>query len=184
MRGVKFVKVMVPLADGFEEIEAMTIIDVLRRAGLDVETVGVPTSMVTGSHGIKMMTDRKLIEIKGARYDSIVFPGGSKNVETLIRSQTLIELTKAMNANGKVIGAICAAPLLLAKAGILDEKRATIYPGMEKKLSYPRGNKVVIDGNIITSQAPGTAMDFALAVVKKLVGDRAVAKLKHELVVE
>lgn len=177
-------KIMVPLADGFEEIEAVTVIDVMRRAGLDVETVGVPSSLITGANGVKIMADRKINEIKGAGYNAIVFPGGNRGVETLMKSPTLMELMKEMNAKGQVIGAICAAPLILAEHGILDEKRATIYPGMEKKLSYPRGNKVVVDDNIITSQAPGTAMDFALMVVRKLLGEDAVSKLKHELVVE
>ena len=95
-----------------------------------------------------------------------------------------MKMLKEFNARNKVIGAICAAPAILAKEGLLDDKRATIYPGMEKQLSYPRGNRVVVDGNIVTSQAPGTAMEFSLALVKKLLGDKAMQKLKRELVVE
>ncbi len=176
-------KVMVPLTDGFEEIEALTVIDVLRRAGLDVETVGIVGSMIRGMHGVRVMVDKRLMEINPKEYDAIVLPGGP-GYKTLARTGKLMEMLKDFNAKQKTIGAICAAPAILAELGILDEKRATIYPGMEKQLSYPRGNRVVVDGHIITSQAPGTAMEFALALVKKLVGNSEMLKLKKELVVE
>ena len=175
-------KVMVPLADGFEEIEAFTVVDVLRRAGLEVETVGVIGSMIKGSNGVRIMADKRLMEINPESYDAIVLPGGP-GYKTLARTGKLIEMLKDFNARKKTIGAICAAPLILAQAGLLDEKRATIYPGLERQISYPRGNKVVIDENIITSQGPGTAMDFALALVKKLCGESEVMRLKRELVV-
>ena len=175
-------KVMVPLADGFEEIEAFTVVDVLRRAGLEVETVGVIGSMIKGSNGVRIMADKRLMEINPESYDAIVLPGGP-SYKTLARTGKLIEMLKDFNTRKKTIGAICAAPLILAQAGLLDEKRATIYPGMERQISYPRGNKVVIDENIITSRGPGTAMDFALALVKKLCGESEVMRLKRELVV-
>ena len=174
---------MVPLADGFEEIEAFTVVDVLRRAGLEVETVGVIGSIIKGSNGVRLMADKRFMEINPESYDAIVLPGGP-GYKTLARTGKLIEMLKDFNARKKVIGAICAAPLVLAQAGLLDEKRATIYPGLERQISYPRGNKVVIDENIITSQGPGTAMDFALALVKKLCGESEVMRLKQELVVD
>lgn len=176
-------KVMVPLADEFEEIEALTVVDVLRRAGLEVETVGVVGSVIRGAHGVRIMVDKRLMEANSKHYDAIVIPGGP-GYKTLARASKLIEMIKDLNAREKTIGAICAAPAILAEMGLLDEKRATIYPGMEKQLSYPRGNPVVVDGNIITSQAPGTAMQFALAIVKKLKGDTEALRLKKELVVE
>ena len=176
-------KVMIPLADGFEEIEAFTIIDVLRRAKLDVEIVGVIGSMIKGSNGVRVMTDKRLMEVNTDKYDAIVLPGGP-GYQTLARTKIIIDTLKNFDAKKKTIGAICASPLILAQAGLLDEKRATIYPGMEKNLSYPRGNRVVVDENIITSQAPGTAMEFALALVKKICGDSEVQRLKRELVVE
>ncbi len=176
-------KVMVPLTDGFEEIEAFTVVDVLRRAGLEVETVGIIGSVIKGSNGVRVMADKRLMEINPESYDAIVLPGGP-GYKTLARTEKLIEMLKDFNARKKIIGAICAAPLVLAQAGLLDEKRATIYPGLERQISYPRGNKVVIDENIITSQGPGTAMDFALALVKKLCGESEVMRLKQQLVVE
>ncbi len=175
-------KVMVPLTDGFEEIEALTIVDVLRRAGLEVETVGVVRSVIKGAHGVRVMADKRLMEINPKQYDAIVLPGGP-GYKTLARTSKLMEVLKDFNARGKTIGAICAAPAVLAKAGLLEEKRATIYPGMEKELSYPRGNRVVVDDNIITSQAPGTAMEFALTLVKKFKGQKEMMRLKQELVV-
>lgn len=176
-------KVMVPLTDGFEEIEALTIIDVLRRANLEVETIGIIGSVIKGSNGVRVMTDKRLMDINPENYDAIVLPGGP-GYKTLARTGKIIEILKDFDSNKKIIGAICAAPLILAKAGILDEKRATVYPGMERELSYPRGNRVVVDENVITSQAPGTAMEFALALVKKMCGDSEFQRLKRELVVE
>jgi 4-methyl-5(b-hydroxyethyl)-thiazole monophosphate biosynthesis len=175
-------KVMVPLTDDFEEIEALTVIDVLRRAGLDVETVGVVRSVIKGAHGVRVMADKRLMEVNPNQYDVIVLPGGP-GYKTLARASKLMQALKEFHSRGKTIGAICAAPAVLAQAGVLDEKRATIYPGMEKELSYPRGNRVVVDGNIVTSQGPGTAMEFALALVKKLKGNTEMLKLKQELVV-
>lgn len=176
-------KVMVPLADGFEEIEALTVVDVLRRAGVEVDTVGIVGATITGASGIRVMVDKRLPEIDPRKYDAIVLPGG-RAYQTLMKTSKITEVLKEFDSKQKTIGAICAAPAILASLGILEEKRATIYPGMEKHLAYPRGNRVVVDGHIITSQGPGTALEFSLALVKKLVGDAAVAKLKKELVVE
>lgn len=175
-------KVMIPLAEGFEEIEALTVVDVLRRAGITVDTVGVMGSVVSGAHGIRVMTDKKLLEINADEYDAIVLPGGSPGYVNLGRSSKIIEILKEFDSKGKIVAAICAAPSILAKAGILEGKRATIYPGMEKELPYPRGDRVVVDGNVITSQGPGTAMEFALAIVKALLGDDKALQLKRQLV--
>jgi len=174
-------KVMVPLADGFEEIEALTVVDVLRRIGIQVDTVGVVSSMITGSHGVRVMTDKKLAEVK-EDYDAIVLPGGNPGYKNLARTSKLIEILKKMNSQGKLVAAICASPSVLAQAGILEGKKATIYPGMEKELPYPRDDKVVIDGNVITSQGPGTAIEFSLAIVEALVGKDKALILKRQLV--
>lgn len=174
---------MLPLAEGFEEIEALTVVDVLRRAGINVDTVGVMGSMVTGSHGVRVMADKKLLEINADDYDGIVLPGGNPGYLNLGRSSKIIEILKKFDAEGKLIAAICAAPSILAKAGVLEAKKATIYPGMEKELPYPRGERVVIDGKIITSQAPGTAMEFALAIVEFLAGKDRAFQMKRQLVV-
>jgi len=174
---------MLPLAEGFEEIEALTVVDVLRRAGINVDTVGVMGSMVTGSHGVRVMTDKKILEINADEYDGIVLPGGNPGYLNLGRSSKIIEILRKFDAEGKLIAAICAAPSVLAKAGVLEGKKATIYPGMEKELPYPRGERVVIDGKVITSQAPGTAMEFALAIVEFLAGKDRAFQMKRQLVV-
>ena len=177
-------RVMVPLADGFEEIEAFTIVDVLRRAGIETDTVSIRGSVVQSSHGIRVMVDTRIDMIDPDTYNAIVLPGGSPGYVNLGKSSKLIEILKKFNNQGKLIAAICGAPLILAEHGLLDDKRATVYPGFERKLSYPRGNKVVVDGNIITSQGPGTAMEFALKVVEMLVGRGEAMRLRNELVVD
>jgi len=176
-------KVMVPFAEGFEEIEALTVVDVLRRAGIQVDTVGVVGSVVLSAHGVRMMVDKRLNEINPDEYDAIILPGGNPGYINLGRSGKVIEITKKFNSKNKLIAAICGAPSILAKEGLLDDKKATICPGNEKLLAYPRGNSVVVDGNIITSQGPGTAMEFALKIVEKLLNPATVEKLKEELVV-
>jgi 4-methyl-5(b-hydroxyethyl)-thiazole monophosphate biosynthesis len=176
-------RILVLLADGFEEIEAITVIDVLRRAGIEVDTVGITGAWVTGSHNIKVMADKKISEIDVEKYDGIVLPGGSKGVENLARASKVKEFLEKMNEKGKLIAAICAAPSILAKYHLLDNKRATIYPGMERELPYPRDERVVCDNNIITSQGPGTALEFALAIVEKLLGKEKAWELKEQMVV-
>lgn len=176
-------KVMVPFAEGFEEVEALTIVDVLRRAGIQVDTVGVVGSVINSAHGIRIMVDKKLSEVTHTDYDAIILPGGNPGYINLGRSTQVIEMVKKFNSQNKLIGAICASPSILAKEGLLDNKRATIYPGNEKLLAYPRDKPVVIDGNIITSQGPGTAMEFALKIVEKLLGLDKAQKLRQELVV-
>src|SRR3990170_644591 len=155
-------KIMVTLAEGFEEIEALTVVDVLRRAGMNVDTVGVMGSVISGAHDVKVMTDKKLLDINSDEYDGIVLPGGSPGYLNLGKSSKIIEILKKFDSAGKLIAAICGAPSVLAKAGILEGKKATIFPGMEKELPHPRGERVVVDGNVITSQAAGTAMEFSL----------------------
>jgi protein deglycase len=177
------VKVLVPLVDGFEEIEAITIIDVLRRAGIDVTTAGISGNIVEGQNKIRVYADDRMIDSDSTNYDAIILPGGAKAAQLMTQSQHINLTLHDFFKKGKIIGAICAAPTVLAKAGILKDKRATCYPGMERELDLPRPDKVMVDGNIITSQAPGTAMEFSLTLVKKLVGPAKVEQLKKELVV-
>ena len=175
-------KVMVPLANGFEEIEALTIIDVLRRAGIQTDTIGVIGSFIESKHGIRVMVDKRLNEVNEDNYDAIILPGGSPGYENLRKSKRVIEILKKFNSQNKLIGAICGAPLILAREGLLDNKKATIYPGMERELPHPRDEPVIVDGNIVTSQGPGTAMKFALTLVKLLKGEKDAERLKRELV--
>ncbi len=175
-------RVMVPLANGFEEIEALTIIDVLRRAGIQTDTIGVIGSFIESKHGIRVMVDKRLNEVNEDNYDAIILPGGYPGYENLRKSKRVIEILKKFNSQNKLIGAICGAPSILAREGLLDDKKATIYPGMERELPHPRDEPVIVDGNIVTSQGPGTAMKFALTLVKLLKGEKDAERLKRELV--
>jgi len=175
-------KVLVPLVDGFEEIEAMTVVDVLRRAGLEVVTTGLVSTVVEGAHNIKVIADKRFTEINPNTFDVLILPGGNPGYINLANSNKIMNLIKEFGEKKKLICAICGAPFVLVKAGILDDKIATIYPGMENKLPKPRVGRVVIDKNIITSQGPGTAMLFALKIVERLVGKSKLLELKDELV--
>ncbi|MCD6476814.1 MAG: DJ-1/PfpI family protein [Candidatus Aenigmarchaeota archaeon] len=173
------VKVMVPIFEGFEEIEAFTIIDVLRRAGINVEIVGLGGMIIQSGQGVKVYADKRFIDIDD-KYDAIVIPGGP-GYRNLILNQSFLSFLEKFGKQGKLIGAICAAPLALAKVNLLMDKRATCYPGLEKNLDMPRDDPVVVDGNIVTSQGPGTALKFALKLVEILVGPQKAAQLKDAL---
>ena len=174
--------VIVPLADGFEEIEAMSTIDILRRADINVVTAGIPGTIVKGAKGTQTIADKKLSEVDMDSFDVLVLVGGYPGYSNLRRSNKVVEAVRSFNEKEKTIGAICAAPSILAKAGVLENRKATIYPGMEKELPKPRGDRVVQDGHIITSQGPGTAIEFALKIVEVLAGRGVSEKIKSDLV--
>lgn len=176
-------KLMVPFADGFEEIEAFSVMSVLRGAGIAVDMVGVVGSVITGAHGVRVMADKRLNVVKVDDYDGIVIPGGGQGCANLEKSKIIMDMIRQFNERGKLIAAICFAPRLLVKAGVLDNRKATIYPGMERELPYPRGNRVVVDGNIITSQGPGTSIEFALSIVEFLMGKKKAETLRAGLIV-
>lgn len=167
-------KVLVPLADGFEEIEAITIVDLLRRADVDVVTASLNAKTVTGSHGIATQADKSLDEALNDDYDMVVLPGGMPGSDNLDKDKRVHALLHKMVDSGKFAGAICAAPKVLANAGLLNGRKATSYPGFVDKMHLPdvtyTGAPVQRDGKIITGRGPGTAMDFALALVEALEG--------------
>jgi 4-methyl-5(b-hydroxyethyl)-thiazole monophosphate biosynthesis len=175
-------KVLIPLAEGFEEIEALATADVLRRAGLDVVLAGLPGTIVKGRSGIKVIADVKIEDVEHKDFDCLVLPGGNPGYVNLSRSKKVFDIINDFNDQEKTIAAICAAPSILGKMGILDNKRATIYPGMEKEIPRPRSGKVVVDEHIITSEGPGTAFDFALEIVKNLLGKSKANEVKKSLV--
>ena len=180
-------KVLIILADGFEEIEAITPIDVLRRAGVEVILAGLSGKIITGAHGVKFQTDVTLDEYKDLP-DAIILPGGMPGAQNLGRSPKVAELVKKVNSQNKVVGAICAAPALaLAPTGILNGKKATCYPGFEK--DFPSSvtfssDRVVVDGNIVTSRGPGSAFEFALELVEKLVGKEKAETVSEGMLVK
>lgn len=179
-------KAIVILADGFEEIEAVTVIDVLLRADIEVITYGVDSENVKGSHGITISAE-KILEVSDLKseYDACVLPGGMPGAEKLANSDLVKDLLTKMHSQKKVIGAICAAPaLVLSLMGILDNKAATCYPGMEgifpNTTTYKEDN-VVTDGNIITSRGPATALEFAISIVGTLCGGGIANKVRRAL---
>jgi 4-methyl-5(b-hydroxyethyl)-thiazole monophosphate biosynthesis len=173
-------KVIIPLPDGFDEIEAFTVIEVLRRAGVEVFIAGAPSKFVTSMHKVKMQVDGMFDEVDLNKYDAIVLPGGAGYM-TLVNSTVMINAITDFSKQGKIVAAICGAPMALVKAGILKGKRATIAPGLEKNLDMPRGERVIVDGNIITSQAPGTAMEFSLKIVELLLGKPKALQVKQSI---
>lgn len=164
--------VLVLFADGSEELEAITVVNILRRAGLTVTLAGLDAGTVRGSRNINIAPDSTLDEALHDNFDMIVLPGGMPGTKHLRDDERVIQLVQKMSLQGKLIAAICAAPSVLACAGLLEGKQATCYPGYldEFQNIQLQTSAVVQDGNIITSRGPGTAMDFALVLVERLLG--------------
>lgn len=175
-------KALVLMAEGFEEIELTSIVDILRRGGVTVTIAGLKDGLITGARGIKIQPDAPLDSIREL-YDIIILPGGSPGYVNLGNDRRVLELINKYNAAGKMVAAICAAPTVLAKAGILAGRKATVFRGMESDLKDARyvDMPVVEDGNIMTSQGPGTAMEFGLAILKKLTDERKAGEVKEKL---
>ena len=164
-------KVLVAIAEGIEELEAVTLIDVLRRAEADVTVASVGAKQVTASRGVKLVADAVISDCVGNVYDLIALPGGMPGAEHLRDSSQLTEMLKEQAASGRLYAAICASPAVALKPhGLLENKKATCYPSLLSELDNPEQAKVVVDGNCITSQGPGTALEFALKLVELLFG--------------
>ncbi|MEE8055263.1 MAG: DJ-1 family glyoxalase III [Gammaproteobacteria bacterium] len=178
--------VLVPLADGCEELEAVTIVDILRRAGIDVVTAGLDDQLVRASHGVRIMPDTNLDEALTRDYDMVVLPGGLPGADNLNEDPRVKELLKKMANSERFTAAICAAPKVLANAGLLRGKKATAYPGSLDSVNHQAqlvsGDAVVRDGKVITSRGPGTAMDFALALIEALTGKAKRDEVERALV--
>lgn len=176
-------KILVAIADGFEEIEAISIIDICRRADIEVVSAGVENKVLTGAHNIKIEMDKKIEDINSNDFDMIVLPGGLPNAFTLAENDNVQRLIKEFKNKNKKIAAICAAPYALHKAEVL-EKNYTCYPSFETKIrldGYKNNEDIVIDGNIITSRGPASAMKFALEIVKILKGEEVYKSVKDGL---
>lgn len=167
-------RVLVPLAAGCEELEAVTLIDLLRRAGIEVVSAGLQPGIVKASRGTQLVPDTLLDAVLHDDFDMIALPGGMPGAQHLKEDPRIISLLKKMAEQDKYTAAICAAPAVLAEAGLLAGKRATSYPGFLDQLDVPgmayMKDAVVADGKILTSRGPGTAMDFALALIEVLSG--------------
>lgn len=179
--------VYVFFADGFEEIEAFTAVDVLRRAGLNVVMVTVtPDEIVTGAHGIPFLCDKNVVNCDFSDAALVLLPGGMPGASTLEKCDELRRLLLDFAQRQNPIAAICAAPMVLGKLGLLKGRKATCYPGFEQFLEGAEytGALVERDGNFITGKGPGAAMDFALAVVELLCGGEKVRELKEGMMIE
>lgn len=168
------------LANGFEEIEALCPLDLLRRAGLEVTTVGIGGDAICGSHGITVHADIPDGMFADAAPDMIILPGGMPGSKNLDESRTVDAALKAAARRGAYIAAICTAPFVLGKRGLLEGKEAICYPGFEKELTGAKisRKRVVRDGNIITAAGMGVALDFGLELVKALKGEEAAGALR------
>ena len=177
-------KVLVPLADGCEELEAVTIIDLLRRAGIEVVAAGLKPGVVKASRGVQLVPDATLDAALQDRYDMVVLPGGMPGASHLKDDARILALLKKMAAEGRYTAAICAAPMVLAEAGLLQGRQATSYPGFLDGVAdvSVSTSAVVQDGTVLTSRGPGTAMDFALALVEVLAGGDTRRQVETALV--
>ena len=175
--------VYVLLAPGFEEIEALLPVDVLRRAGVKVQTVGVPERTVTGSHGITIECDISLAQVERQELEMIILPGGMPGAANLGQSSCVRELAEYCVTQGLWIGAICAAPMVLGRWGLLSGRRATCYPGFQEELlgaEYTAAS-VEQDGSFITGNGPGSALSFALQLTEVLKGKETVRSIQESM---
>jgi 4-methyl-5(b-hydroxyethyl)-thiazole monophosphate biosynthesis len=193
MEGDMAKKALVFLAEGFEEVEALTPIDYLRRAGIEVTTASIAASnIVKGAKGVPVLTDTLLGELaksgklSAGAWDAVFIPGGMPGASNLAACPAVGKLFKEMAEAGKIFAAICAAPaVVLAPLGLLDGKNFTCFPGLEGKVKGGKHSveRVVVDGNLITSRAPGTAAAFALALIEKLEGSAMAKKIAEDTLV-
>ena len=179
---------LVFLADGFEEVEAVTPIDYLRRAGIEVTTCSVGGQMVKGSHGIVVQADTSLAAqglLKATDWDAVLLPGGIPGAPNLAASEAVSALLRDMASAGKLVCAICASPaVVLSPLGLLKERRFTCYPGLETEVKEGSWSeqRVVVDGNLITSRGAGTAADWAIAIIGKLVNKETAEVIAAKVV--
>ena len=178
-------KALVFLAPGFEEIEEVTIIDVLRRAKVKVTVAGLIETPIEGAHKLHIVPEKSVESVLSQEYDAVVCPGGSPGYINLRNDQRVIKLIKNTYAANKLVAAICAGPAILADAGVLKGKHCTIYPGMENELlkggGKPSQENVVVDANVVTSRGPATAMLFALKLAEMLSGKQVSDSVAQKL---
>jgi 4-methyl-5(b-hydroxyethyl)-thiazole monophosphate biosynthesis len=176
-------KVLVPLAQGFEEIEAITIIDILRRAQINVTTASLGDNPVIGAHNITVAADIDIKKAVSGNFDCIILPGGMPGSTNLKENSSVLSLIKKINSSGGIVSAICAAPIVLGHAGILAGKKAVCFPGFENELSGATISKegVVVDGNIVTGKGPGCAIAFSLKLIELISGKEISDNVKDSL---
>lgn len=181
-------KVYTLLKNGFEEIEALTVVDYLRRADIDIKTVSTEDTLeVTGSHDIKVIADLMLSDLNSKEIDLIFVPGGMPAAEDLSNDSRVTELVGSLDKSGRIIASICAGPMVLEKSGVLEGKKATSYPGFGEKLVSLKNyleDIVVVDENIITSRGPSTAVYLALKLIELLKGEEKMNEIKQGILLD
>jgi 4-methyl-5(b-hydroxyethyl)-thiazole monophosphate biosynthesis len=176
--------VIVPVANGTEEMEAVITIDLLRRAQWNVTVVGVDDGLITASRGVRLMPDKGWREINPGEFDVLMIPGGMPGVERFLQFAPLLDAVLEFHQTGKWIGAVCAAPLALQAAGILKGRKATCHPGVAARLTETarRDERTVVDGRIITSQGAGTTFEFALTLIRLIDGPQKAKAIADSIV--
>ncbi len=185
-------KIAIMMANGCEEIEALAVVDILRRAAITIDMIRVPSEdanadlSITGSHGIKIAMDKELTDFIEAEYDGIVLPGGMPGTNHLMACEVVTKAAVSFAEAGKLVSAICAAPSVLGRLGLLNGKRATCHPGFEDKLTgaITAGNRVERDGNFITARGMGAAVDFGLEIVAYLKSQDEADKLRTAVIAD
>lgn len=181
-------KALVLLANGCEEMEAVTTIDILRRGDVEVTVAGVTDGVITGSRGVKLIPDVSLNEaLRQGPWDMVIMPGGMDGTRALTEDQRVQALLEETHEGRRIVAAICAAPMALERAGLLKGRRFTAYPGVMRVDAGGgtyTGNRVEIDGQVVTSRGPGTAVDFALTLVELAAGKAVREKVRQSLVAD
>ena len=179
-------QVLVPIAHGIEEIEAVILIDVLRRAGAQVMVASIEDTLeITASRGVKLVADTFLKDVKNQTFDLIVLAGGSEGAQAFAQNESLVNLLKAQKQAGRLFAAMCASPTVVLHAhGLLNDYHATAYPGFYKDFAMPVDAPVVVDKNCITSQGPGTTFQFALTLTEQLFDKARALKIAQALLLE
>ncbi|MDO8827636.1 DJ-1 family glyoxalase III [Methylophaga sp.] len=180
--------VLIPLAEGCEELEAVTLIDLLRRAEINVITASLTEhQQITASRGVRLVADTTLEQVMDDEFDMLVLPGGQPGTNNLDADPRIHGLIKRLHNGNKWIGAICAAPMVLAHAGLLNGRKVSCYPGVLEPAEWPAvqfsNDAVVCDKKVITSRGPGTAMAFALMIIEKLIDEATRNQVEAGLVI-
>mgnify|MGYP001100008479 CR=1 FL=1 len=178
--------VLIPLADGVEEMEAIIVIDTLRRANWNVVSAGLLPGNVTCSRRVRLSPDVAWANITPALFDVLVLPGGREGAKALSKEKQVLETIRNFVQNKKLIAAICAGPLVLQAAGILERQKITCHPSVADKLRHGTqlNRRVVVDGRLITAQGPGTAFEFALTIIREVDGSEKAHKIARAMLVE
>ena len=175
--------VVVPIADGIEEMEAIIVVDVFRRVPWKVICAGIKPGIVTASRGVRLVPDAIWAEIDPLLFDVLVIPGGKAGAEALSRAEQFLEAVRLFMRSGKWVAAVCAGPLVLQAAGVLAGRRVTCHPDVALAQTKRLKDRVVVDGRLITSQGPGSSFEFALAIIGALEGRAKAAELAKSMVV-